>query len=200
MEESALIASAQKGDLEAFNQLVLRYEQQAFRVALRITGEVGLAEDATQEGFIKAYRGLRSFRGGSFKAWILRIVSNACYDEIRRLARKPAVSLDAENETENGGPILWVEDPGEKPEDWAARLDLSKVIQVCIQELNREFRDTLILIDVEGLNYAEAASATDSAVGTIRSRLARARKQVRLCLQAAGELLPENYRLEGEPR
>jgi RNA polymerase sigma-70 factor (ECF subfamily) len=200
MEESALIASAQKGDLEAFNQLVLRYEQQAFRVALRITGEAGLAEDATQEGFIKAYRGLRRFRGGSFKAWILRIVSNACYDEIRRLARKPAVSLDAENETENEGPILWVEDHGEKPEDWAARLDLSKVIQVCIQELNREFRDTLILIDVEGLNYAEAASATDSAVGTIRSRLARARKQVRLCLQAAGELLPENYRLEGEPR
>jgi RNA polymerase sigma-70 factor (ECF subfamily) len=200
MEEGALIASAQKGDLEAFNQLVLKYEQQAFRVALRITGEAGLAEDATQEGFIKAYRGLRSFRGGSFKAWILRIVSNACYDEIRRLARKPAVSLDAENETENEGPILWVEDPGEKPEDWAARLDLSKVIQVCIQELNRDFRDTLILIDVEGLNYAEAASATDSAVGTIRSRLARARKQVRMCLQAAGELLPENYRLEGEPR
>ena len=198
IDETALIAAARKGDLDAFNQLVLAYEKQAFRVAYRITGEARLAEDATQEAFIKAFRSLRGYRGGSFKAWLLRIVSNACYDELRSAARRPTVALEGDGEEEDEGALRWLQDPGESPEDWAARLDLSCSIQRCIEGLSQEFRTTLVLVDVEGLDYAEAAAATGSALGTVRSRLARARKRVRECLQGLGELLPDAYRLQGE--
>ncbi len=200
MNESKLIASARKGDLEAFNQLVLQYEQLAYNVAFRIAGESGLAEDATQNAFIKAYRSLRSYRGGSFKGWLLRIVTNSCYDELRSSARRPAISLDGDSEDEQdaGNAMHWIQDPKESPEDFADRLALSQSIQSCIEGLNDEFRAALVLVDIEGLDYSEAATAMGSAVGTVRSRLARARQRVRECLQAVQELLPDTYRLNSE--
>ena len=85
MDEPTLISQAQAGDVHAYNTLVLHYQEQVYSVAYRIMGEPGAAADATQEAFIAAYKSLRSFRGGSFKSWLLRIVTNACYDELRRL-------------------------------------------------------------------------------------------------------------------
>ncbi|HEY4720682.1 MAG TPA: sigma-70 family RNA polymerase sigma factor, partial [Anaerolineae bacterium] len=94
MDENALIQSARKGDLNAFNTLVLAYQHQVYNLAYRIMGEQAAAEDATQDTFISAYKNLKSFRGGSFKSWLLRIVTNACYDDLRRRKRRPATSLD----------------------------------------------------------------------------------------------------------
>ena len=89
MDEPALIREAQDGDLDAFNSLVLAYQDALYNTALRIMGDDSMAADATQEAFISAFRSLNSFRGGSFKAWLLRTVTNACYDELRRQKRRP---------------------------------------------------------------------------------------------------------------
>lgn len=89
MDEKALIQDALQGDLDAFNRLVLAYQDRVYNQAYRVLGESQAADDATQEAFISAYKNLRSFRGGSFRAWLLRIVTNACYDELRRRKRRP---------------------------------------------------------------------------------------------------------------
>ena len=97
MDEAALIQKAQNGDVAAYNRLVLKYQEGVYNVAYRIMGEPHAAEDATQEAFISAYGSLKSFRGGSFKSWLMRIATNACYDELRRRKRRPQTSLDKIN-------------------------------------------------------------------------------------------------------
>jgi len=94
MDEQLLIRSSRKGDLESFNRLVLAYQESLFNTALRILGDDELAADATQEAFISAFRNLSSYRGGSFKAWLMRTVTNACYDELRRQKRRPRPPLN----------------------------------------------------------------------------------------------------------
>ena len=96
MDEPALIQSAQRGDLDAFNTLVLTYQDNLSNTALRILGDEELAADATQEAFLSAFRSITSFRGGSFKAWLLRTVTNACYDELRRRKRRHTTPLAPE--------------------------------------------------------------------------------------------------------
>ena len=94
MDEAGLIKDAQQGDLDAFNRLILAYQDRVHNQAFRVLGESQSADDATQEAFLSAYKNLRSFRGGSFRAWLLRIVTNACYDELRRRKRRPTTPLE----------------------------------------------------------------------------------------------------------
>ena len=94
MDEQALVQQALKGELDAFNRLVLAYQDLAFNVAYRMLADEDLAADAVQNAFISAYRNLRSFRGGSFKAWVMRMVTNGCYDELRRQKRRPTTPLN----------------------------------------------------------------------------------------------------------
>lgn len=199
LDESRMIAYALEGDLDAFNRLVLEYQDIAYNVAYRITGERTSAEDAVQDGFLSAYRKLKTFRGGSFKAWLLRIVTNACLDELRRQKRRPTVALqpsdDFDEEMESP---TWLEDPGESPEDAILRGELSNAIQNCLNGLDPDFRAVVVLVDIQGMDYAEAAETTDTPLGTIKSRLARARGRLQDCLHAIGELLPGQFRLEGE--
>jgi RNA polymerase sigma-70 factor (ECF subfamily) len=201
MDEMALIQSAQRGDLEAFNRLVLHYQDVIFTQAYRMMGESEAAEDATQEAFISAYRSLRSYRGGSFKAWLLRIVTNACYDELRRRKRHPTTTLqpldgdDDEIETPR-----WLRDHSESPEEQTERQELGSAIRHCLDDLPPEFRAVVILVDIQGMDYGEASAVTQKPIGTIKSRLARARMRLRDCLKGAWELLPAQYRLVIEDR
>ena len=202
MDEVALIQSARAGDLDAFNRLVLAYQDLIFGQAYRMLGETQSAEDVTQEAFISAFRKLNSYRGGSFKAWLLRIVTNACYDQLRREKRRPTTPLeplDADDE-EIESPH-WLADPGESPEESAERAELSEALQHCLEGLQADFRAVVILVDMQGLDYAEAAHSMGKPVGTIKSRLARARMRLRDCLQGSWELLPAAFRLveESEP-
>jgi len=96
MDEQALIHDAQAGNLEAFNTLILHYQDSIYNTALRILGDEDLAADSTQEAFISAFKSISSFRGGSFKAWLMRTVTNACYDELRRQKRRPTTPLEPE--------------------------------------------------------------------------------------------------------
>jgi RNA polymerase sigma-70 factor (ECF subfamily) len=199
MDEPALIQEAQRGDLDSFNTLVLTYQDMLFNTALRIMGDADSAADATQEAFISAFRAIKSFRGGSFKAWLLRTVTNACYDELRRQKRRPTTPL--EPETDDGEEMetpRWLADPSMSPEEEVEADDLEHAIQHCLDELPVEFRTVVVLTDIQGLDYKEVARTVRTPLGTIKSRLARARLRLRECLQGFWELLPAAFRLEEE--
>ena len=193
MDEAALITAAQGGEIDAYNALVLHFQTSAFNVAYRIMGDPDSAADATQEAFISAYRALDRFRGGSFKAWLMRIVTNACYDELRRRKRRPQATLEAlhvEQEADTGKYASKPEDP-----EWRAeQMDLQAALLGCLQELPDEMRTISILRDVEGYSYDEIAEVMAVKVGTVKSRLSRSRASLRECLQDFGELLPASYR------
>ncbi len=199
MDEATLIREAQKGDLTAFNKLVLNYQDMLYNTAYRIIGDPALADDATQEAFISAFRKLKSYRGGSFKAWLLRIVTNACYDEFRRQKRKPTTPLDlyADDGEEIESP-RWIVDTSDLPEEQLETRELDQAIQHCIQALPPDFRTIVVLTELQGLSYKEAAKAIQKPLGTVKSRLARARLRLQKCLQKVKELLPAAFRLDGE--
>ena len=199
MDETALIRNAQHGDLNAFNTLVLTYQDIVYNTALRILGDEDLAADASQEAFISAFRAINSYRGGSFRTWLLRTVTNACYDELRRIKRRPTTPL--EPETEDGDEVespRWLADPNASPENQLDQAELEHAIQHCLENLPTDFRAVVVLADIQGLDYAEVAVAVKKPLGTIKSRLARARLRLRECLQAFRELLPAAFRLEVE--
>jgi len=199
MDELALIREARKGDLDSFNRLVLAYQDLLYHQAYRLMGESYAAEDATQNAFISAYKNLKSFRGGSFKAWLLRIVTNVCYDELRRRKRRPTTPLEPLNkEDERIESPQWLTDPAESPEEFTERSELSLALQHCLDELPMDFRTVVVLVDIQGLDYRDASEAIGKPLGTVKSRLARARLRMRDCLGGFGELLPPAYRLVGE--
>jgi len=199
MDEQALIKDALNGDLQAFNTLVLHYQDMAYNVAYRIMGEHSASDDATQEAFISAYKKLHQYRGGSFKAWLLRIVTNACYDELRQRQRHPVTPLKPElDDGETLESPYWIEDDSPSPEEKSEESELQSAIQHCINQLEDKFRVILVLVDVEGLDYQTASEAADTPLGTVKSRLARARQRVQDCLQQFWELLPDLFRLNGE--
>jgi len=196
MDEIALIQAAKGGDLDSFNRLVLVYQDMIYSQAFRMIGEEESADDASQTAFISAYNHLSSFRGGSFKAWLLRIVTNACYDELRRRKRRPTVPLEPLDDTgEEVESPRWMVDPAEQPEDRIQRLELQRAIQHCLDRLPDEFRSTVVMVDIQGLDYSEASQAIGKPIGTIKSRLARARLRLRDCLNGFAELLPSSFRL-----
>jgi RNA polymerase sigma-70 factor (ECF subfamily) len=199
MDEVALISDAQRGDLDAFNRLVLAHQDALYNTALRILGDDALAADATQEAFISAFRSLNSYRGGSFKAWLLRTVTNACYDELRRQKRRPSVPLEPTNDDdEEMESPRWLADGSMSPEEKFEADELEHAIQHCLDGLPAEFRAVVVLADVQGMDYSEVALAAHTPLGTVKSRLARARLRLRECLQGFGELLPSAFRLERE--
>jgi RNA polymerase sigma-70 factor (ECF subfamily) len=196
MDEPGLIKDAQHGDLDSFNRLVLAYQDMVYNQAYRVMGDSAAAQDATQDAFISAYRKIRSYRGGSFKAWLLRIVTNACYDELRRRKRRPTTPLEPRDPfNEEIESPYWVADPGESPEDYSERVELGDAIQHCLEDLSPDYRTVVVLVDIQGMDYAQAAAVLGKPLGTIKSRLARARDGLRNCLQDFWELLPPAFRL-----
>ena len=193
MDEAATILQAQKGDVAAYNRLVLHYQSLVYNVVYRIMGEPQGAEDMTQEAFISAYQALNRFRGGNFKAWLLRIATNACYDELRRHKRRPQSSLD--ELTEENESFSFLRSPEVGPEGQQQRLEMMRAIEHCLEGLPDDQRITAVLCDVEGYDYNEIADITAASLGTVKSRLSRARSKLRDCLRGFGELLPLEYRL-----
>ena len=177
MNEETLIQQAQKGDVVAFNRLVVQYQELVFNVAYRIMGDPAMAEDVAQETFITAYQSLRTFRGGSFKSWLMRIATNRCYDELRRRKRRPQSSLDEimdENES-----AAFLRSPQDGPETHRQRVELALVIEHCLKSLPDDQRIVTVLGDVEGYDYQEIATITRVSLGTVKSRLSRARARPR---------------------
>lgn len=195
--EKTLIEAAQRGDLEAFNLLILRYQNLLFGIALRLLNDEDAASDAVQEALISAFRRFHTFRGDSLRSWLARVVVNACYDEIRKKRRQHSVPLEQLNaEGDEIETSYWLIDSQADPEVQFESSELENAIQNSLHKLHPIYRLILVLVDVEGLSYEEAARAAGVPVGTVKSRLARARLQMQRSLQSAGELLPASYRVE----
>jgi RNA polymerase sigma-70 factor (ECF subfamily) len=190
--EPALIQTAQRGDLSAFNVLVLAYQNNVYTLAYRIMGEAHTAADIAQEAFILAFRRLNTYRGGSFRSWLLRITANQCYDELRRLRRKPSISVEDPNAESDD---VALPDDTSTPEQVVQQRELQHAIQRCINHLSVDQRMVLVSSDVEGFSYQEIAEQVGTSLGTVKSRLSRARAGVRDCLQSVRELLPSIFRL-----
>ncbi|MDX1378612.1 MAG: sigma-70 family RNA polymerase sigma factor [Anaerolineales bacterium] len=195
--ETLLINSAQQGNMDAFNELALHYQDLLYRIALRITRNECVAQDALQEAMIHAFRHIKSFRGGNFKSWLARVTVNAGYDELRRGKRHNGIPLELyTNEGDEIESPDWMRDPTTGPEDRAEQSELRRILHSCIKVLNPDYRLMVILVDMEGMSYEEAAYVAHVPVGTVKSRLARARMQLRDSLQSYQNLLPAVYRLD----
>ena len=195
--EKTLIIAAQHGDLESFNLLILRYQNLLFGIALRLLNDEDAAADAVQEALISAFRRFDTFRGDSLRSWLARVVVNACYDEMRKKRRQHSVPLEQFNsDGEEIETSYWLIDPESDPETQFESFELESAIQKSLDKLQPIYRLMLVLVDIEGLSYEEAALAAHVPVGTVKSRLARARSQMQKSLQGAGELLPASYRME----
>jgi RNA polymerase sigma-70 factor, ECF subfamily len=197
---SELIRKAQQGNLDSFNHLVLKYQDLLYRHAFAILGIRQSAEDATQEGIIKAFQKIGQFQGGSFRSWMFKIVTNTCYDELRRLKRQPATPLyfedDDGNEVESPA---WLVDPHISVVSLLEQKELTKTLVHGLNELPDIYRAVLTLVDLYELDYSEAADILSIPVGTIKSRLARARLQIKEKLQIKLDPAPDFAIFETQP-
>lgn len=173
IDDSDLIESSKKGDLDSFNELVERYQRMAYNLALRMLGDPGAAEDATQDALFSAWKNIKGFRGGNFRAWLLRITANACRDQLRKRKRHPSIPLESLPFEPQAPPT------SESPEDYVLRREVGAQIQEGLASLPSEQRLAVILCDVQGLSYEEIASVMKCSLGTVKSRISRGRAQLR---------------------
>ena len=201
--ERGLIARGQQGDRAAFNALVEKYQSAAYALALRMLGDPDTACDVTQEAFFSSYRALATFHGASFRAWLLRIVANGCYDVFRARGRQPATSLEAmldhddTSASDTHMPRAMV-DPSWNPEETAMRAETARTIEAALLQLPPEQRLAVVLCDIQGMAYEEVARIMETPLGTVKSRIARARAQLRTLLTREGELSPRPQRQDAE--
>jgi RNA polymerase sigma factor (sigma-70 family) len=192
-DEAELIEQARAGQLAAFNTLVLRYQDYVYTICYRIMGDADSAADAAQDAFLTAFRRFSTFHDGNLKGWLARVATNTCYDELRRQKRRPQDYLE-DLSADDAGDEAPVPADLPSPEQEAQRADLNRALQECISALSEDQRVVLVMSDIEGFAYQEIADSTGSSLGTIKSRLSRARLSIRRCLQAVQELLPAEYR------
>lgn len=191
-DESQLISDSQRGDVRAFNVLVEHYQGRLYNLCYRMLGDPDAAADVTQDAFLSAFRNIRRYRGGSFAAWMMRIATNACYDQLRARQRRPTTSIDALLDDEDHAPRQF-EDAGETPDERSLRNELAGEIQRGLDLLDSDQRLAIILSDIQGFSYDEISAVTGWPLGTVKSRLSRGRAQLRNVLRQ-GELLPARYR------
>ncbi len=182
-QDDQLIRQAQKGNLEAFNQLVLLYQNQVFRQAMWILNDQAAAEDATQEAFLRAYSRIDTFRGGPLRPWLLRIVTNYCLDQLRYTQRRPSQPLVGHDEQEEDYEPAWLRDQNDSPEQAVERSELTEDIIESVKKLAWEYRMPIILVDLQDLDYEEASTIMHIPLGTFKSRLARARQKLSIDFQ-----------------
>jgi RNA polymerase sigma factor (sigma-70 family) len=195
------LKAAQRGDVAAFNTLVLVYQRQMFNLCYRTLGNPEDASDATQDALLSAFRGLKSFQGAAagLRGWLLRIAVNTCYDQLRRRQRRPVDSLDAPTQADADQPARLgdhLPDPGMGPEQRSLTSETARHIQAALDQLPPDQRLAVTLCDVQGLSYDEAAQVMAVELGTVKSRLSRARAQLRDLLAAKGELPAASQRLQ----
>lgn len=180
MEETVLIQKSQQGDLDAFEQLLLRYEKKVYTIAYKYMGNHEDASDLAQEALIKAYQSIGSFRGeASFGTWIGRITANKCLDELRRRKRIQLTSLDDEVELEEGSVQKELAAEGDTPEEYTVRQETVHYVQTMLSQMREEYRIVLVLREQEGYSYEEIAQQLSCSLGTVKSRISRARNYLK---------------------
>jgi RNA polymerase sigma-70 factor (ECF subfamily) len=179
-QDEVLVERARAGDVAAFETLISQYERKVYNLAYRLTGNHEDASDMAQEAFIRVFQKLPEFRGdSSFSTWLFRIASNACLDEIRKRKRHRTVSLDNPYETDEGEMSRQYADAADGPEEIIDRQETQAMVQACINALDEEYRVVVVLRDIKGYAYNEIAEMLGLNLGTVKSRLNRARAAIK---------------------
>ncbi len=194
-QELAVVRRVQRGDVNAFEDLVAAYEKNVYNLALRMTGSPEDAEDMAQEAFIKAYNSLPSFRGDSkFSVWLYRIVSNVCLDFLRKKNRRGTVSLSVEDD--DGEDVqLDLPDTSQSPEELLEKKLTRESVRRGLASLPPDARQILLLREIQGLSYEEIGETLGLEPGTVKSRIFRARKKLCAYLLADGNI-PDSFSSE----
>jgi RNA polymerase sigma-70 factor, ECF subfamily len=175
--------------------LVLAYQDLVYRHACWILHDETAAEDAAQEVFIRVYQNLSSCRGMTFKAWVLRITTNYCLDMLRWQKKHPSLPLTpVDDDGDENETLPWMAAPGFSAQETMENHDLERAIQSCLERLHPDYRTAILLVDVQELDYAEAAQVMGVRLGTLKSRVSRARQRLQQALQGYRDVLPEPYR------
>ena len=162
--------------MDAFEQLILQYERRVYTIAYKYMGNYEDASDMAQEAIIKAYQSIGSFRGdAAFGTWLGKITANQCLDELRKRKKKQTTSLEDTLELEEGSVKKEIESPAATPEEQAIRQETASYMQMLIGELKEEYRAVVILRELEGYSYEEIADILSCSLGTVKSRISRAR-------------------------
>ena len=195
-EETHVIRAVLDGDLDRFEELVHAYEKGIYNLCLRMLGDEQDALDATQEAFFKAFRALSSFRGDSrFSTWLYRLAGNVCLDMLRRRPAVPTLSMDDDDAP------LFLADDSPSPEDLLERREIHRAVSDALAAMPPEFRQAVVLRDVNGLSYEEIADVTGLEAGTVKSRIYRARKKLAAVLLAGGNFsVPQTSKHAGKQR
>jgi len=198
LSDENLVLRFQAGDQDAFEELFLRYRDKAYALALRMLRHPDMAADVVQETFLRLCKGLRRFRGeASFSTYLYRVVSNLCMDEIRRRQRGQQVSMSVSGE--EGGRQREIAGGLSDPEEELVRKEYARRVEEALGRLPEDYRLAVVLRDVHGLSYEEMAAVMQCPLGTVKSRLSRARGMLRDILTEM-ELLPPGHVKTGEGR
>lgn len=196
--EAVLIERAQRGEYAALCELIGRYERKAYHLAFRLMGNHADASDAAQEALVRVYTRLNNFRGDSaFSTWLFRVVTNTCLDELRRRGRFRFASLDDPLLSDEGCMPRQALDDRDGPVDAAERREVQWLVRAAIRRLPADYRAVVVLRDLQSLSYSEIASVLGTSVGTIKSRLHRARLALRSILTSTEGLRHEIERIAG---
>jgi len=180
LDEARLVHLAQNGDIGAFEELVIEYENGIYNLAYRMLGSPEDARDISQEVFLRAYRSLRSFREeASFSTWVYRIAKNACLDELRKRSKVQAVSVDQPLETEEGAVQRELPSKLGDPERAVEQVELSELIEQALGTLADQYRSAVVLRDLHGFAYEEIAEIMEVSLGTVKSRIHRGRQALK---------------------
>jgi RNA polymerase sigma-70 factor (ECF subfamily) len=180
MDDEALLERARRGDRDAFGELVVRHQDGLYTMSLRLLGKPEDAADVVQETFLRAYVNLPKLRGGSVRGWLYRVASNAALDVHRRTTRKPTSPLE-----DAAGNIVELPDPALGPEAGAEAHERAQVLRDALLALPIDYRQCVVLRDVNDLSYEEIAQALRIPLGTVKSRLSRARLQLAHALRGS---------------
>lgn len=204
LQERDLIRKAKQGDMLAFEELILKHEKIVYNLALRMMNHSEDAMDISQEVFLKAYRSLANFdERSAFSTWLYRITHNTCIDEIRKRKGKQTYSLEEDLESEDGSMQRQVADDGDTPEESLMRKEQKSEILRALDTLSEEHKAAIILRDVKGLSYEEIAEILELSLGTVKSRINRARNQLKTEILKIREQNEKSFRhkegKEGRP-
>ncbi|MBR5153039.1 MAG: sigma-70 family RNA polymerase sigma factor [Clostridia bacterium] len=192
--EHELVLRAKEGDVSAFETLIEEYQKRIFAIAYRMILNPDDAADLTQEVIVKIFKNLDKFQGNSkFSTWVYRIATNTCLDELKKTKNKNTYSLDKEIETEEGSLIGELPDKGPTPEQAAEKKAVQNAVRIAIGRLNPEHKKVIVLRDLQGLSYEEIAEIVDCSVGTVKSRISRARENLKKILSEDRELFSDYF-------
>lgn len=192
--EKVLVQRAKDGDVTAFETLIQEYQKRIFSIAYRMMQNQEDAADLTQEIFLKLFQNLDKFRGNSqFSTWVYRVATNTCLDALKKAKRQTAYSLDKEIETEEGTLLGELPDKGPSPQELAEKKAILEAVRLGIAKLSKEHQRVMILRELEGLSYEEIAQILNCSVGTVKSRINRARENLKKILSQNRELFSDYF-------